>query len=186
MGASVLAELIFTQQAFIDATGVGLYHTAQPMNVVQMTAVEEIAAERRRRPARDWLRHLGPLVTPLIAARLERAGYHRAVPPTRIRLFGPYCITTAPRWEPDNSAYVSVPMAYLSRMLDAGEELGPQEQALVALVYATGLNRRVFPYVSGGAVTRVLEQASFLGGGLPQLFDDTRAAVASAVAAATH
>ncbi len=186
MGASVLAELIFTEQAFIDAIGVGIYPSAQPTNVAQMTAVEEIAAERTRRRARDWLRHLGPVVTPLVAQRLEREGYHRLIAPTRIRLFGPYFIATAPRWQPDNSAYTSATMAHLNRLLDAEWSIGPHEQALVALVYATGLNRRVFPYARAWAVNRVLEQASFLGGGLPQLFDDTRASVASAVAAATH
>ncbi len=186
MGASVLAELIFTEQVYIDAVGVVVFPSAGPMNVVQMTVVEEIAAERKRRRAGEWIRHLGPIVTPLIAARLERAGYHRAVPVPRIRLVGRYFITTAPRWQPDTSAYTSATMAHLNNGLDKGYDLHPQELALVALVYATGLNRQVFPYVRDAAVSRVLAQARYLGGGLPQLFDDTSKAAASAVAAATH
>ena len=96
-------------------------------------------------------------------------------------------LTRESRWVPAvSSAYTSATAVYLSNLLDRGEPVEAQALTLLALCYACGLDRLVFPFAPAGAGEWVMRQASLLGAGLPGLFDELRHAVSTAIAAGRH
>jgi hypothetical protein len=164
-----------------------VYRAAPPEDLVEHLVLAELLSERRRVAARDWLRHLGPLVVPQVAGRLERAGYYRLLPRSRLRLVGSWLLMREPRWVPMvSSAYTSATAVHLSNLLDRGEPVEPQALTLLALCYACGLSRLVFPFAPAGAEEWVMRQASLLGAGLPELFDEVRHVVGTSIAAGRH
>lgn len=174
LASALLAELLHAGRITIHCGDLHVLSTEPPADALVHTVLDQLAAEPGGQPVGAWLTYLSGTVIARVAGRLHRAGHVRREP-SRLRL--PRTVTWVPT-EPNTAGW---PAARLALALRAGRPLDPADQALAALMWATGLDRQV---LDGGPAHANLR--ALVGRGWPPMRDlarQTHAAIGRAVAA---
>jgi hypothetical protein len=190
LGAAMLCELFLAGLIGIQPRrgheGVVVLPERYPVmpDLVQHLTLTEIETEAQ--PPSVWMRMLGPLVTEPIAERLERAGYHDALPVPVVGLPFGFVITRPKRWRPESPLAAETPALHLDGLLQSHLRLQLDELALVGLTYACGLHRYVFPFATKAIAERVAREVTELPHPLPDVIRELNTAVNRIVTTARH
>jgi hypothetical protein len=95
LAAALLAELVLARRIGIGPQGVVAASRKPPQDELAARVLDQVARERERRPAGEWLAFLGTTAAADVAGRLEEAGYLTRVASRRPR--------HGPRWVPADS-----------------------------------------------------------------------------------
>jgi Golgi phosphoprotein 3 (GPP34) len=174
LAGALLAELVLARRIDIGPQGVVAASRKPPQDKLAARVLDQVARERERRPAGEWLAFLGTTAAADVAGRLEEAGYLTRVASRRPR--------HSPRWVPADSDCAFVAVARARAALDPARPVTAPAAVLAGLAAACGLCPRLLAYAAPGA--RSPEDAALeLRAGLRDLIAQTRAAVDSAVLA---
>lgn len=139
-----------------------------------------IASSRRGRKPQDWVRVLHKRVRTTYLSRLTARGLVRQ---ERRRVLGLFPTT---RYPAIDSAVEAETVTRLRSVLVDGAEPDPRTAALVSLLLATDMVKKLFPYADRGAVKRRAKEISegeWAGAAVRQAVASVNAAVAASVAA---
>ncbi|GAA4462649.1 hypothetical protein GCM10023170_067750 [Phytohabitans houttuyneae] len=174
----MLAELLYLQKIVVQAGRVYVVTTSAPGDALAHRVLAEVAAERGAVAVGTWLTVLGQDSYEQVAERLERNGRVRAQV-SRRRL-----VMAQTRYVPTDVNEAGWPAARLSLALRQRRRLAAQDEALAALMWATGLDRYVLDGAPAHAYTQLRALVSHhLWPPMAELAQHTHAAVGKAVAA---
>jgi len=174
LAGALLAELIFSSAAIIDAGTVTCNGLSQADDPLSITVAGQIAVESPPRPVSDWLAFLARTASAEVAARLEDDGYLTAVPGRPWR---------GARWVPADPDCAFAPVARLKAALDPSRPGDEQAVTVAGLAAACGLGPRLGLYLPPGTRYCIDALVGLLDPGLHDVIAATKAAVDAALLA---
>lgn len=175
LAGGLLAELILAGAVSVGWDQIVADGRRAPRDQLTRRVLGQLAAERERRPARDWLLYLSRTAAADVAGRLARSGY--------LVRAGGWPWWRGGRWVPADRDSAFAPLLRVRATLDAARPLTAEGVVLAGLAEACGLGFRVAQYAPARAVRPVDQAVAQLGPGLAGLITQTRAAVDSALLA---
>jgi hypothetical protein len=173
LAGALLAELMLAGSIGLHAGQVVTADPSAPRDEVARSVLDQVAGERERHPARDWLIFLARHAAHDVAGRLEQSGYlTKATSRRPLR---------ARQWIPADSDSAFAPMLRVKSAVDPARPASVQNVTLAGLALACGLGRHLALYLPEGAHRRIQEATSQLHPSLQDLIAHTQAAVDSAL-----
>jgi hypothetical protein len=174
LAGALLAELLIAGGLSLSSDGAVTACGVPPADQLTARVQNQIAGERERLAAGEWLQFLGRTATGGVARRLADAGYLTLTPRRPWR---------AERWVPADSDCAFMPLNRAWSALDSSRPPAVHAAALAGLAAGCGLETRLLAYAPPRGSRSPHEAAALLPPALRELIAVTQATVDSAVLA---
>jgi hypothetical protein len=174
LAGALLAELLIAGGVIISSDGTVSASSVAASDQLTARVQDQIARERERLAAGEWLQFLGRTATGDVAQRLAGTGYLLRTPR---RFWRPA------RWVPADSDCAFMPLNRARSALDSSRPPALHAAALAGLAAGCGLENRLLDYAPPRGARSPQKAAALLPAVLRELIAQTQATVDSAVLA---